>query len=582
MSYTRLSVVFFSFMRYNCLEVICMKVAIYTRVSTDHDEQLSSLKNQEEYYIDFCHRKGYEIFKIYADEGTSGTNMKRENFLQMLHDAGLDVVEKMNGKIEFQISDRKPKFEKIITKDVSRFSRNINAIEIVRALKRKGVYIYFENADLSTEMDDWEFRLGLFLLFSQQESIDRSKKVQFGKLQRAKKGKWKIPVVLFGYRYDEEKGEYVIDEREAAIVREIFDMYVNQRKGTKIIAKELNQKGKLTRRGNKWDSVAIKRLLKNEKYVGTVILHRYTKQDIFSNARYVKRDPSEWIIHENAIPAIIDRETWERAQEIFETRTKESPDGAKYGIKTAQSKFYKKLICSKCGAYFARVSTKKERKKTNETYIDYNYFCRNRRIYGTCDMKGISHNVLEREIMSLARSKVIREMVAKRNKEQEIYEVLMGIQKRKMESIEKEREKMQNRINEISQQIDKLYDTFLNSDDNSKFLIEATQRKIEQLEVERKNLEREKMKWDVSHIEEENRQIQRTYQKIQEYVEKETYTFDEMLNMIQKIVVYEETKEGRELEFYFNLPTMLAYMFEDEIENVETEIIPHTWKISIK
>ncbi|KYD30036.1 recombinase family protein [Geobacillus sp. B4113_201601] len=558
-----------------------MKVAIYTRVSTDHEDQLSSLKHQEEYYIEYCHKKGYEIYKIYADEGLSGTSAKREKFLEMLHDAGVDAIIKKNGRIEFELSDRKPKFEMIITKDVSRFARNINAIEIVRALKRKGVYIFFENADLSTKMNDWEFRLGLFLLFSQQESIDRSKKVRFGKLQRAKKGHYKMSVVLFGYEYDKQNDKYVVNEEEAAIVREIFDMYTNQNKGTKIIAKELNQRGIKTRRGKKWDGEAVKRLLTNEKYIGKVIVHRYTKPDVMSSARYIERDPSEWVILENAIPAIIDEETWKKAQEIMESRVQFSKTGRKVGAKTGESDFYKKLICAKCGAYFTRVSTTKMRKKLNAVIKEYNYFCRNRRIYGTCDMKGISHNTLEREIMNFVQSKILHEMIKKKDYEKQMYEMLMNIQKRKMESVEKEREKIQNEINEIGAQIDKLYDTFL-TNENSQLLLEATQRKIEQLERKRKKLEREKMKYDMSYIEEENQQIQRSYQKIQEYAEKERYTFEEILAMIQKIVVYEETEEGRELEFYFNLPTMLAYIFEDEIEDVETEIIPHSWKIQIK
>lgn len=558
-----------------------MKVAIYTRVSTDHEDQLSSLKNQREYYIRYCHERGYEIYNIYADEGLSATSAKREKFLEMLYDAGLDVTIKRNGKIEFEISERKPKFEMIITKDVSRFSRNINAIEIARALRKNNVHIFFENANLSTKMDDWEFRLGLFLLFSQQESIDRSKKVRFSYIQRSKKGKYRMSVPLFGYQYNEETNEYVINEEEAKIVRMIFDMYVNQNVGTNTIAHELNQRGIKTRRGKNWDGVAIKRLLKNEKYIGKVILNRYTKPDVTSSGRKIERDPSEWIVLENAIPAIIDRETFDKAQEILEQRVREMPNGNKKGTKIVKNIFYKKLICAKCGSYFTMVTTKKERKKLNTVIQDHIYFCRNRRIRGICDMKGISHSTLEREIMNFAQSKILHEMIKKKDYEQQMYEMLMKIQKRKQENIEKERQRIQDQIDEISNQMDKLYDSFL-ANQNSALLIEATQKKIEQLEQKRQELEREKMKYNVSYIEKENEQIQRSYKKIQELAKKESYTFDELLGMISKIIVHEETDEGRELEFYFNLPTMLAYVLEDEVEDVETEIIPHSWKVKIK
>ncbi|MBW7649775.1 recombinase family protein [Anoxybacillus sp. ST4] len=559
-----------------------MKVAIYTRVSTDHEEQLSSLKNQEEYYRNYCNERGYEIYKIYADEGFSGVNIKREQFLQMLYEAGLDVHVKKNGQIEFEISERKPKFRMIITKDVSRFARNINAIEIARTLKKNNVHIFFENANLDTKMDDWEFRLGLFLLFSQQESIDRSKKVRFGKLQKAKKGKYVMPVPLFGYEYDADKGKYVVNEEEAEIVKEIFKMYTEQNVGTRTIAHELNQRGIKTRRGKKWDGTAVKRLLINEKYIGQVILNRYTKPDVTYLGRKIERNPSEWIIFDNAIPPIIDKETFEKAQEILEQRVRELPDGTKKGSKIVKNIFHKKLICAKCGAYFTRVTSTKERKKLNTKIVECNYFCRNRRIRGICDMKGISHNTLEREIMKFSKEKIMRDMIAKRDKEEQLYEMLMKIQRRKRENIEKERQRIQNQINDVNNQINVLLDSFINRNETNELVIAATQRKIEQLEQKRQELEQEKARYDIYHIEQEELRIQRSYEKIQEMYKKETYTFEELLSLISKIKVYEETDEGRELEFFFNLPTMLAYVLEDEVEDVETEIMLHSWKIKIK
>jgi len=560
-----------------------MKVAIYTRVSTDHEEQLTSLKNQQEYYEKYCNELGYEIFKIYADEGLSGVSIKRDKFLEMLYDAGIDVTKKSNGKIEFELSERKPKFEIIITKDVSRFARNINAIDIARILRRNNVYIFFENANLSTEMDDWEFRLGLFLLFSQQESIDRSSKVRFGYNQRAKKGIYHMSTPLLGYQYDKETKKYVINEEEAAVVKMIFDMYVNRDMGTKSIAVELNNKGIKTRKGKKWDGTAIKRLLKNEKYKGQVVLNKYKNPAVTdSSKRKKERDPNEWIILNDAIPPIIDEEIWQKAQDILEQRVNMMPDGSKKGARIVKSLFHEKLICTKCGAYFTRVGAIKKRKKLNKTITEYNYFCRNRRVHGTCDMKGISHNTLEREIMNFSKEKIMKSMITKKDKEEQLYEMLMKIQQRKRENIEKERHSIQNEINEINKQINRLLDTFINNDEVNEFVISATQRKVEQLEQKRQELERKKAKYDLSYIEQEEQQIKRSYAKIQEMSRKEFYTFEELLSLISKIKIYEETEEGREIEFFFNLPTMLAYILENDVEDVDTEIIPHSWKIRIK
>src|SRR5690606_20404989 len=117
------------------------KVAIYTRVSTEQESQLNSLKNQKSYYNDYCKEKGFDFDftnHLYADEGLTGTNIKRDAFQRMLYDAGLDkVTDEISTR--YVLSDRKPKFSYIITKDVSRFSRNTDVISVVRLLRKKNV-----------------------------------------------------------------------------------------------------------------------------------------------------------------------------------------------------------------------------------------------------------------------------------------------------------------------------------------------------------------------------------------------------------------------------------------------------------
>ena len=182
-----------------------MRIAPYCRVSTDKTDQLNSLEMQKKFYGEFAERNNHEIVHMYADEGISGTQMrKRPEFMRLMRDARLG------------------KFDMVVTKDISRMARNVvDFLQSIRELKAIGIPVVFVNTNLSTE--DGELVLTMLAMVAQQESENTSKRIKFSKSLNAEKGR--VPNIIFGY--DKTIGDYFnlnINTFEANVVRRIYQM----------------------------------------------------------------------------------------------------------------------------------------------------------------------------------------------------------------------------------------------------------------------------------------------------------------------------------------------------------------------
>ena len=157
-----------------------MRMAAYCRVSTEKEEQLSSLENQREFFEQYADKEGDTLVKIYADEGISGKSMnKREAFTQLLEDSKIGA------------------FDYVAVKDISRFARNTSDFLYgIRTLRSNGVDVRFLSNN-QTVIGESEFVLTVFAALAQEESSNLSKRVIFGKRQNAKKGR--VPNVVYGY-----------------------------------------------------------------------------------------------------------------------------------------------------------------------------------------------------------------------------------------------------------------------------------------------------------------------------------------------------------------------------------------------
>lgn len=335
-----------------------MKIAAYCRVSTEKEAQIDSLEKQIEFFNEFTKKNGYELYKLYADEGISGKQIKnRYQFQQMMKDA------------------KAKKFERVVVKDVSRFARNtVDLLQSIRELKSYGIQVDFLNNGEVMEGGS-EFILTILGAMAQQESANMSKRVKFGKDITAKKGR--VPNLVFGYdKIPNERYTLKINEEEAKIVKEIFENYVYKGMGTTKIAWSLNDREIKTKKTkSKWVQTSIVRVLKNPIYTGRVTNKKTEVTDFITGTR--KDLPEEeWIVVEKPEMRIISDEVFNRAQEILEKRAKEFKLNNK--CEKTEYVFSTLIYCKHCGYSFRRV-----RRKYSENGKEYiRWICSGRNSMG--------------------------------------------------------------------------------------------------------------------------------------------------------------------------------------------------------
>ena len=315
-----------------------MRIAAYCRVSTEKEAQMDSLERQKEFFDDFSKKNKLDLYKLYADEGISGKQIKnRKQFQAMMEDA------------------RKGSFEKVVVKDVSRFARNtVDLLNSVRELKAMNIEVDFVN-NSQTIQGNSEFVLTMFGAMAQEESANISKRVKFGKDITAKKGR--VPNLVFGYdKLPNEKYTLAINKEEAKLVKQVFEDYVYKGIGTTKIAWNLNNMGITTKKtGSKWVQTSIVRMLKNPIYTGKVTNKKSEITDFITGTR--KDLPEEeWVVVEKPEMRIISDELFNTAQEILNKR---SNDFKLHNKREKTSYIFSTLIyCEHCGYSFRRIARK--------------------------------------------------------------------------------------------------------------------------------------------------------------------------------------------------------------------------------
>ena len=314
-----------------------MRIAAYCRVSTDKDEQLDSLNHQKEFFVEYAKRSGHELVRLYADEGISGTSLKkREEFKRLLRDAELGL------------------FDMVVVKDISRFARNtVDALQSIRKLKSMGICTLFLTANMDS-MGDSEFILTLFSAMAQEESSNLSKRVKWGKKINAEKGR--VPQRIFGYdRIDNFTLE--INPGEAGIVRKIFSLYNDQGLGCRTISATLNRDRDKTKLGSDWNARGVRRILVNPIYCGILINHKYEIED-YLTGRQIRLPEEEQFCHSRPAWAIVTPEAFRKAQEIMASRRTQYDSGEPFmaGRYSAKHTFSTLIKCAHCGRSFTRKS----------------------------------------------------------------------------------------------------------------------------------------------------------------------------------------------------------------------------------
>lgn len=351
------------------LSNISLKVTFYSRVSTEQETQLNSLKNQVDHFDEMIKNNPYwEFIDGYIDEGITGTTTKkRDAFMKMLDDA------------------KKGKFDLIITKEISRFSRNtLDSIKYTRKLLNNGVAVLFVNDNINTALPDAELRLTIMASMAQDEIRRLSERVKFGMNEAIKKGHILGNNLLYGYRKNKQTNHLYIIEEESKVVKRLFTLYAIENYSLNKIAVLFNNEKIKTIQNKKWCVSTLSRMLKNPKYKGYYCGKKSEVID-YMNKKIIKYDKKDWYLYKDIelIPPIINEKLWDMANEKLNKKVKN---------KIIEKKVYplsSKIYCANDLKVF-------HRRITCKSNNEITWLCSNYLKYGK--EKCLSPNIRESEI----------------------------------------------------------------------------------------------------------------------------------------------------------------------------------------
>lgn len=312
-------------------EEVKKRIAAYCRVSTDSMDQKNSFITQIKYYSNYMKtHPQYELVDIYADEGITGTSMKkRDEFKRMLNDC------------------QKGKIDRIVTKSVSRFARNANElISAIRMLKEMDISVFFEEQGIDTDKINVEMLVTLPALSAQQESQNISDNVRWSYKKRMESGQYNTSCPAYGFRMI--NGELRIKDDEAEFVRRIYDLYL-QGYGKQSIANILNKENPDSNR--KWYVYGIDYILNNERYMGDAVLQKkYTTETLPFTRKRNRGEKTQYYVENSNVPII--------SKEIFNAVKRLQNDRKKSSYNRQVSLLSGKVKCTDCGKNFRKLTDK--------------------------------------------------------------------------------------------------------------------------------------------------------------------------------------------------------------------------------
>ena len=480
-----------------------LRVAAYCRVSTDSDEQAISYETQMEHYTSYIQRNPeWEFAGIFADDGISGTNTrKREEFNRMIEEC-------MAGHIDM-----------IITKSISRFARNtLDCLKYIRLLKEKNIPVFFEKENINTMDSKGEVLLTIMASLAQQESESLSKNVKLGLQFRYQNGEVQVNHNRFmGYTKD-ENGHLIIVPSEAEVIKRIYLEYL-QGASLKQIGESLEADGILTAAGKaKWRPETIKKILKNEKYIGDALLQKTYTIDVLTKKRVENHGIVPKYYVENDHEPIIPRNLYMQVQEEM-LRRANMHSGEKMKKRVYSSKYALSSIvyCSKCGDIYRRIAWNNRGKHS----VVWRCVSRVERGPDCCDARTVKEEDLQNAVV-----RAINQAIGDRS---EMFDVLEE-NIRTVIALEDETftEKLDARLKEVQRELLKRANAKQNYDDIADEI--DCLREMKQAALT-ENAEREGLKQRISEMQ---RFLKEQTEQIEEY--------DESLvrRMIEKITVYED------------------------------------------
>lgn len=412
-----------------------LRVAYYARVSTEREEQLNSLGSQVMYFEDMIKKEpNWEFVKGYVDEGISGASVnKRESFLQMIEDAKTGM------------------FDLLVTKEVSRFARNtLDSIKYTQELLSNNVGVYFISDNINTYDPDSELRLTIMSSIAQEEIRKLSDRVKFGYKRSVEKGVVAGSNNILGYK--KNKGKLVIDEKEAEIIKKIFELYVYDDIGTPKLSYELyNKYGFTNSKGKPIHPANIRDIIRNPKYKGYYCAHKGETID-FRTKKRKQNKKSEWVVYQDYenVPPIVSEELWNEANKKLEARGDKHSNEDKT-IYTQRFPLTQKLVCKHDNCVYTRGNWKTKNGK--RTYWGCTCYLK----LGKPKSESCNSPLLYETELAKAFKPIIKTIIENSNSIIEEIKNLLNEASEKTD-YSKDIEKLENKIKEVEKQKDNLFE----------------------------------------------------------------------------------------------------------------------------
>ncbi|MGV3103801.1 recombinase family protein [Rothia sp. 32237D007AR] len=354
-----------------------VQVAAYARISFETERTPLSLSAQISHYQTLIDSTpGWSFAGVYADSGLTGTNTNRPQFQQMLDEARA-------GNIDI-----------ILTKSISRFSRNtVDLLQIVRELKDLGVDVRFEKEGISSLNSDGEFMLTLLASFAQAESEQLSANVKWRVEKQFEQG-LANGFRHYGYTSSPDGTDVEIIEEEAALVRRIYKLYLDE-VSCETMSEIFEAEGIIGRSGEPIAPEVIRSWLRAEIFTGTMTLGRHHSPELGKHSVINQGEKPLYRV-DNAVPAIIDRSLFDQVQEERQRR-RELGARANWAIPTTC--FTSRVKCGICGRSYSRSG-----KKNTQGEVKYVWICRTNRDKRTpgqskdCQSKIIPEIILQEQL----------------------------------------------------------------------------------------------------------------------------------------------------------------------------------------
>ncbi|MDO5568601.1 MAG: recombinase family protein [bacterium] len=479
-----------------------LKVTFYARVSTDKDVQLNSLDNQIMYFRNLItENKNWTYVDGYIDEGISGTSVnKREDFLRMVEDS------------------KKGMFDLVLTKEISRFSRStLDSIKYTQELLENNVGVIFQSDNINTIMPDSELRLTIMASIAQEEVRKLSERVKFGMKRSIEKGKVLGNNVITGYK--KEKGKLSIVEKEAEMIRIIYEMYATGDHGLGYISDYLYEKGFKTRKKGYIHSTTLRRIITNPKYKGFYCTNTVKHLD-YKTHKQIRLPQSEWIVYDSKgeIPAIVSPELWDKANELLAKKSSGYCSKIKdMGAFKRTTTYGGLLICAEHNVAFRRLTANNKTVswKCGEMIRHGLNACESPILYES-ELDDIFHQIIDKLIED--RPKIIKHL-------SELYK-----EANNTKNYEYEINKVYKQIDEINLKKNKLLD-FLIGEIVSK---EEYKRRNNELEQEIENLNNKIIKLKSDELYE--KQLREKYKEIDEKINDEIDSEESFQKLVQLLI----------------------------------------------